>query len=308
MQSTNHENVSILVLDIVSFTELTHALGPTKTMEYFNEIITIIDHIKMRFPTVRKLERVGDGIVYESGVVYGSNILEENCSNMLDFALAMTISVSQLSNHPLTGQPLQFRIGIHCGSCVAGLVGNKNLVPHFTLFGDIMNMASRLETTSSPGMIHVSSEVFSAVDSLSLFNFSYRGIVDFKGLGKGSTYWLLGRHDNDDDLTGKTILKPYVESKSISPSVLSLFKGSSSSLFAIHFDNDSIFDYNFDVRLIPGDVDSLTEILVLILNQLLDLNKINVNPVTLKNFWLKLVMLTTMSHTTTSTTLFVWHR
>ena len=56
---------------------------------------------------------------------------------------------------PHDGQPVQIRIGIHTGPCVSGLVGTK--LPKFSIFGDTMNTASRMESTCVPGSIQASS-------------------------------------------------------------------------------------------------------------------------------------------------------
>ena len=81
------------------------------------------------------------------------------------------------------------RIGIHAGPVVAGIIGTRKFA--YDVWGDTVNVASRLETTSLPGRIHVSRPVAAALEGR--FALEPRGAVDLKGKGEVPTWFLNGR-------------------------------------------------------------------------------------------------------------------
>ena len=89
--------------------------------------------------------------------------------------------------------PWRMRVGIHTGSLVAGVVGVTRFA--YDVWGDTVNVASRLETTSEPGRIHISAEVARAIEAR--YVVESRGLVDLKGKGPSPTYWLIGRREAD---------------------------------------------------------------------------------------------------------------
>jgi class 3 adenylate cyclase len=299
---SSHDDVCVFFSDICSFTELTSALGPLATQAIVDEVMLVMDSCVKRCPGVWKVERVGDALVCESGVVYdcgleGTQRLQRHCANVLEFALLVRSEVSKIIN-PATGLPLQLRMGVHCGSCAAGLVGNQKMMPHFSLFGDLINCTSRLETTSTPNMIHVSDDVVSALRdwdggpallnkslgpgrrSRSRFAFSYRGVVDLKGLGKKTTYWLLGYAGGPTAGAAEGMS----EADSRLLPLLQLPRLSKAQP-GLSYDFKAMLDFSFDVRSVPSeDTEELAEVLFGLMCSLFDLNRIVVNPVTLRNF------------------------
>ena len=86
---------------------------------------------------------------------------------------------------------MQMRMGIHSGSCVGGVVGSK--MPHFSVFGDTVNIAALMESTSEPMKIQMTYETKMLLDNLGGYNSEIRGQVEVKGKGFLDTFWLISR-------------------------------------------------------------------------------------------------------------------
>jgi len=144
---------------------------------------------------------------------------ELHAEKIANFALAVVKCVEHVKS-PLDGSPIQLRIGIHSGSCTSGVIGT--LTPHYALFGDMVNVASRHESTGMAGKIHCSCFLFGLLKHFSksdTYEFKSRGLVDMKGKGEHYTYWLERATENNpwanekalEELSGK--VKEMIASK-----------------------------------------------------------------------------------------------
>ena len=130
---------------------------------------------------MEKIKTIGDAYMAAAGLPgIGEAITSAAAA---DLALAMRAAVEG------AGPPWQVRIGLHTGPVVAGVIGTSKFV--YDLWGDAVNVASRLETTAPPGSIQVSEEVASALGSA--YELEPRGSVELKGKGATPAYLLLGR-------------------------------------------------------------------------------------------------------------------
>ena len=110
-----------------------------------------------------------------------------HAQQMADFAIE-ALEVLKAQNIRLS-RNVQIRIGIHCGTVAAGIIGRKKFA--YDLWGDVVNITSRLEGTADPMKIHVSESIHSRLEDSYLFE--ARGEVELKNRGKLRTYFLVGK-------------------------------------------------------------------------------------------------------------------
>ncbi|MEJ2757355.1 MAG: adenylate/guanylate cyclase domain-containing protein, partial [Anaerolineales bacterium] len=137
-----HEAVSILFADIVGFTPLTTQLNPVEMVELLNQIYSKFDALSEKFQA-EKIRTIGDNYMVASGVPEPT---EDHARNMARMALEMQNHADKLSI--LGGYRIQFRIGIHSGPIIAGIVGKKKF--QYDIWGDAVNTASRMESHGEP--------------------------------------------------------------------------------------------------------------------------------------------------------------
>ncbi|XP_058979317.1 soluble guanylate cyclase 88E [Musca domestica] len=173
--------VSILFSDVVTFTEICSRITPMEVVSMLNAMYSIFDTLTER-NTVYKVETIGDAYM----VVAGAPEKDPNhAEKVCDMALDMVDAIKDLKD-PSTGQHLRIRVGVHSGAVVAGIVGLK--MPRYCLFGDSVNTASRMESTSAAMKVHISESTKEFLGPN--YRVTERGEIDVKGKGTMKTYWL----------------------------------------------------------------------------------------------------------------------
>ena len=177
------EDVTILFADIVGFTPLSARLKPFELVQLLNQIFSKFDRLAQKYG-VEKIKTIGDAYMVAGGLPIPS---PNHAEAIADLALDMQGAISQFQKE--VGEPFQIRIGINTGSVVAGVIGIKKFI--YDLWGDAVNIASRMESSGLPGRIQVSRETYEVLKDKYLFE--CRGEVKVKGKGKMMTYWLVDR-------------------------------------------------------------------------------------------------------------------
>ncbi|MCJ7788004.1 MAG: adenylate/guanylate cyclase domain-containing protein [Methyloceanibacter sp.] len=176
----NVTDASILFSDLVGFTELAQELGAARTVDLLDEIVTEFDRLAASHG-VEKIKTIGDGYMAVCGV---SREQPDHLSRLARMALRLPDLVELLSTKH--GVNLKIRVGLAGGPVMAGVIGADKFSSD--VWGETVNLASRLESHGLPGEIQVSEAVMRALEGR--FVFEPRGPVKVKGIGQLET-WLL---------------------------------------------------------------------------------------------------------------------
>jgi class 3 adenylate cyclase len=181
----HHDEVSVLFADLAGFTVRSAQETPTETVAVLNEVFSVFDELVRRYG-LEKIRTIGDSYMVAAGApIARPDHLQAICAMALD----LRHQVGRLNaNH---GWDLSFRIGINCGPAVAGIVGREKF--HYDLWGDTVNIASRMESHGLPDQIQVTEAVYQRLKNE--FVFERRGLIEVKGKGPMQTYLLVGRAD-----------------------------------------------------------------------------------------------------------------
>lgn len=177
-----HELVAVLMTDLVGFTPSAAQLSAADLVTELNDLFTRFDDA-CAARGVEKIKTIGDAYMAVAGLDRG-----ENVASAESVAAAANAALDMFKALTSSGARWQMRIGIHAGPVVAGVIGTRKFA--YDVWGDTVNVASRLKSTSQPGRIQVSEAV---ADALSAdFVLEARGLVDLKGKGETATWFVVG--------------------------------------------------------------------------------------------------------------------
>jgi class 3 adenylate cyclase len=190
------DDVTLMFADIVEFTRLSATMSPSELVTILNEVFTVFDELVDRY-SLEKVKTIGDAYMVVGGLSDGD---ADHTARVAGMALQLADRIGAMGS--ARKHHIVFRIGIHRGPVVAGVIGTKRFI--YDLWGDTVNLASRMESLGVPGRIQVTHAVRASL--VEDFQFEARGLIDVKGKGLMPTWFLTG--DGPDLEARRSDLRP----------------------------------------------------------------------------------------------------
>lgn len=179
-------HATILFADITGFVGMARGLGPERTVAVLNKLVSVID-AKAAERGVEKIKTIGDAYMVAAGVPEPCADHRQRMANMALDILDIVAVVAREEN-----LEINVRIGMASGPIMAGVIGTQKFT--YDVWGDAVNLASRLEGQSQPGRILVCPSCHDALKEG--FVLSDRGLIEIKGVGQQQAWFLEGRQQN----------------------------------------------------------------------------------------------------------------
>ena len=179
-QAVRHEDVSILFADIVGFTPLAASMPAENVVAVLANVFERFDGLIAECG-VEKIKTIGDAYMVAAGV---PEPVPDHAHRLARCALGMLDIIEGFSLE--SGHALQLRVGLHRGPAVAGVIGTTKFA--YDLWGESVNLASRLESSAEANRIQVSDAFKAGLEDI--MTFELRGEINLKGVGLTRTYWL----------------------------------------------------------------------------------------------------------------------
>ena len=185
VQAKRYESVTVLFTDFVGFTHFAENLAPEKLVEsidyYFSKFDAIIEKYDLE-----KIKTSGDSYMCAGGLPFET---ADHAHKMIQVAQEILDFVNKsFADNTHNKTRFEVRIGINTGPLVAGIVGTKKFA--YDIWGDTVNIASRMETNSKPGKINISENTYQIIKES--FDCEYRGEVEVKNRGIMKMYFVNG--------------------------------------------------------------------------------------------------------------------
>jgi adenylate cyclase len=177
------DQVSVLFADLVDFTAASSEMTPRELVKLLNEVFSMFDQLA-EFHRLEKIKTIGDAYMVAGGL---PSPHDDHAEAIAQFALDICDAIEQFARPD--GKTFQIRVGINTGPVVAGVIGRRKFA--YDLWGDTVNIASRMEATGEAQRIQVTPNLYEKLKDK--FQFEPRGHVAVKGRGQMMTYWLVGR-------------------------------------------------------------------------------------------------------------------
>ncbi|MBI4784266.1 MAG: response regulator [Oscillatoriophycideae cyanobacterium NC_groundwater_1537_Pr4_S-0.65um_50_18] len=176
-------DVTVMFADLVDFTPYASQVPPKEVVEMLNQIFSAFDQLAEQYG-LEKIKTIGDEYMVAGGL---PNPRSDHVEAVAEMALTMLRTVGQFPTRQ--GKPFQLRIGINTGSVVAGVIGTKKF--SYDLWGDTVNLASRMETQGLAGCIQIAPATYDRLKGK--YRLQQRGTIAVRGFGEITTHWLMGK-------------------------------------------------------------------------------------------------------------------
>ena len=176
-----YPNVTVLFTDIVGFTKVSGEMRSKEVVTMLNRMFTMFDE-RAQKEGIEKIKTIGDAYMAATGL--SENAQNKGAERMLHFAQGLLEDVNTFNK--TSPVKLQIRLGINSGPLVAGVIGKNKFI--YDIWGDTVNVASRMESTGVPMKIHVTQSTKEQTQNL--FSYSENTEIDVKGKGMMKTYFL----------------------------------------------------------------------------------------------------------------------
>ncbi|CAC5382252.1 Guanylate cyclase 32E,Guanylate cyclase soluble subunit beta-2,Head-specific guanylate cyclase,Retinal guanylyl cyclase 2,Heat-stable enterotoxin receptor,Olfactory guanylyl cyclase GC-D,Atrial natriuretic peptide receptor 2,Receptor-type guanylate cyclase gcy-9,Receptor-type guanylate cyclase Gyc76C,Receptor-type guanylate cyclase gcy-27,Receptor-type guanylate cyclase gcy-18,Receptor-type guanylate cyclase gcy-28,Speract receptor,Receptor-type guanylate cyclase gcy-29,Receptor-type guanylate cyclase gcy- len=203
----HYDSVSIYFSDIAGFTDICSKSTPMQVIYMLNLLYIMMDD-KLEAFDVYKVETIGDAYMVASGLPVATKNRTRHAKEVASMSLEIMSTVSEATVPHIPQERWKVRIGINTGPVVAGVVGTK--MPRYCLFGDTVNVASRMESSGKPGMIQISSATKEALEEYPEFLIRERGDMTIKVRErddmtiKVSNHIVVGKGPDEDLLVDRT--------------------------------------------------------------------------------------------------------
>lgn len=181
-------HATILFADVVGFSRLAFHLDPVTLIRRLNHYVTLYDRVMDDFE-IEKIKTIGDAYMCVSGIPHKKPTHSVDCclaALRIQHLLKEERGEQNSPEHELDLNNWSVRVGIHSGPCIAGVIGSKKQT--FDIWGDSVNIASRMQRASEAELINISESTYNEVKPF--FDCTYRGSQDVKNIGTVRMYFL----------------------------------------------------------------------------------------------------------------------
>ena len=175
-----YADTTVLFADLVGFTPWAAQTDPAEVVDFLDSIFSRFDDLAAAHG-VEKIKTIGDSYMAVAGA---PEPRQDHALLAISFARAMLAAVEEAQRR--SGVPLALRVGLASGAVVAGVIGQRRIL--FDLWGNTVNIASRMEASGVPGRIHLAKSTRDLLPEN--WSFDERQSVDVKGVGRMTTYVL----------------------------------------------------------------------------------------------------------------------
>jgi len=176
-------NATVLFADIPGFTKLSSNISAKELVMLLNHVFSTFDELLEKH-LLEKVKTIGDNYMLAGGI---TNKIDTHALSVTSMAIDMISALPAINK--VIKKPIKLRIGINTGPISAGVIGKKKFI--YDLWGDTVNVASRMESFSESNRIHVSEATYKIIKDF--FKFEKRDLLHIPGKGKMQTYFISSR-------------------------------------------------------------------------------------------------------------------